>query len=134
MASSSAHEHRTSARSTYLTSMAVCPTHRVLDRLGDRWVSLLLMELAHGARRHGELARAVAGATQKMLTQTLRALQRDGLVARSVTDSMPPRVEYRLTPLGESLLPVMALVTEWAERHIDDIDTARVTYDSVTSS
>lgn len=134
MASSSAHEHRTGAGSTYLTSMAVCPTHRVLDRLGDRWVSLILKVLADGACRHGELARAVAGATQKMLTQTLRALQRDGLVARSVTDSMPPRVEYQLTPLGESLLPVMALVTQWAERHIDDIDTARVTYDSVMSS
>lgn len=133
MASSSAHEDRTGARSTYLTSMAVCPTHRVLNRLGDRWVSLILKELADGARRHGELARVVAGATQKMLTQTLRSLQRDGLVARSVTDSMPPRVEYQLTPLGESLLPVMALVTQWAERHIDDIDSARLTYDSVTS-
>lgn len=131
---SSAHEHRTGARSAYLTSMAACPTHRVLDRLGDRWVSLILKELADGPRRHGELARAVAGATQKMLTQTLRALQREGLVARSVPDSMPPRVEYRLTPLGESLLPVIAVVTQWAERHIDDIDTARVTYDSATSS
>jgi DNA-binding HxlR family transcriptional regulator len=134
MSSSSAHEHRVGARSAYLTSMAMCPTHRMLDRLGDRWVGLILKELADGPRRHGVLARAVAGATQKMLTQTLRVLQRDGLVARSVTDSMPPRVEYRLTPLGESLLPVMALVTQWAERHIDDIDTARATYDSVTSS
>ncbi|MFF5233171.1 winged helix-turn-helix transcriptional regulator [Dactylosporangium sp. NPDC000521] len=134
MVTSSAHERRAGARSTFLMSMAACPTHRVLDRLGDRWVSLILKELADGPRRHGELARAVAGATQKMLTQTLRTLQRDGLVARSVTDSTPARVEYRLTPLGESLLPVMALVTQWAERHIHDIDTARATYDAVTSS
>ncbi|BCJ63126.1 winged helix-turn-helix transcriptional regulator [Polymorphospora rubra] len=133
MAISSADERRASARSAYLMSMASCPTHRVLDRLGDRWVSLILKELADGPRRHGELARVIAGATQKMLTQTLRALQRDGLVARSVTDSVPPRVEYRLTPLGESLLPVMAMVAEWAERHIGDINTARATYDSALS-
>jgi DNA-binding HxlR family transcriptional regulator len=133
MATSNATERRAAARSAYLTSMAACPTHRVLDRMGDRWVSLIVKELTHGPRRHGELARAVAGATQKMLTQTLRGLERDGLVARSVIDSVPPRVEYRLTPLGESLLPVMAVVTEWAERHIDDIDAARTAYDSVTS-
>jgi DNA-binding HxlR family transcriptional regulator len=134
MATSSAHEHRAGARSAYLLSMAACPTHRVLNRLGDRWVSLILKELAQGPRRHGELGRVIAGATQKMLTQTLRVLQRDGLVARSVTDPMPPRVEYRLTPLGESLLPAVAVVTEWAEQHIGDIDSARATYDSVTSS
>ncbi|MFG2044547.1 winged helix-turn-helix transcriptional regulator [Dactylosporangium sp. NPDC048998] len=62
-----------------------------------------------------------------------RGLERDGLVTRSVTGSVPPRVEYRLTPLGESLLPVMAVVTEWAERHIGDIDAARTAYDSITS-
>lgn len=133
MATRNATVRRAAARSAYLTSMAACPTHRVLDRMGDRWVSLILKELTPGPRRHGELARAVAGATQKMLTQTLRGLERDGLVARSVTDAVPPRVEYRLTPLGESLLPVMAVVREWAERHIDDIDGARTAYDSVTS-
>ncbi|MEV8515142.1 helix-turn-helix domain-containing protein [Dactylosporangium sp. NPDC051484] len=130
MAISSAHERRAGARSTYLMSMAACPTHRVLDRMGERWVSLILKELAHGPRRHGELARAVAGASQKMLTQTLRGLQRDGLVARSATASVPSGVEYRLTPLGESLLPVMAVVTQWAQRHIGDIDAARTAYDS----
>lgn len=125
----SASERQAGARSTYLVSMAACPTHRLLDRMGDRWVSLILKELARGPRRHGELARAVAGATQKMFTQTLRGLQRDGLVARSATASVPPRVEYRLTPLGESLLPVIAVVTQWAERHIGDIDAARAAYD-----
>jgi DNA-binding HxlR family transcriptional regulator len=133
MATSRAAEHRAGAHSAYLMSMAACPTHRVLDRMGDRWVSLILKELACGPLRYGELARAIAGATQKMLTQTLRGLERDGLVARSVTGSVPPRIEYRLTPLGESLLPVMAVVTEWAERHIGDIDTARAAYNSVMS-
>jgi DNA-binding HxlR family transcriptional regulator len=133
MATSTAAERRAGARSAYLMSMAACPTHRVLDRMGDRWVSLLLKELADGPRRYGELARTVAGATQKMLTQTLRGLERDGLVTRSVTGSVPPRVEYRLTPLGESLLPVMAVVTEWAERHVGAIDAARKAYDSITS-
>ncbi|MEU6074295.1 helix-turn-helix domain-containing protein [Micromonospora sp. NPDC047074] len=129
MVTSSALARRAGARSAYLVSLAECPTHRVLDRLGDRWVSLILKELAGGPRRHGELTRAVAGATQKMLTQTLRGLERDGLVARSVTATVPPRVDYRLTPLGESLLPVMAVVTEWAERHIADVDAARTAYD-----
>ncbi|MEJ3744596.1 helix-turn-helix domain-containing protein [Actinomycetes bacterium KLBMP 9797] len=115
----------------YLTAMAGCPTHRVLNRLGDRWVSLILKELAGGPRRRGELGRTIAGATQKMLTQTLRVLERDGLVARTVTPSVPPRVEYRLTPLGDSLLPVLAVVTAWAERHIGDIDAARAVYDRV---
>lgn len=85
--------------------------------------------LAGGPCRHGELARALAGATQKMLTQTLRTLERDGLVARTATGGAVPRVEYRLTTLGESLLPVMAVVTRWAEEHIGDIDAARATYD-----
>ncbi|MDG4827003.1 helix-turn-helix domain-containing protein [Asanoa sp. WMMD1127] len=133
MATSRADERRAGARSAYLVSVAACPTHRVLHRLGERWVSLILKELAGGPRRHGELARAVAGATQKMLTQTLRTLERDGLVARSVTGATPPRVEYRLTPVGESLLPVLALMTEWAERHIGDIDVARATYDGASS-
>ncbi|MER7003165.1 helix-turn-helix domain-containing protein [Dactylosporangium sp. NPDC000555] len=133
MATSSTNERQAGARSAYLTSMAACPTHRVLDRMGERWVSLILKELAHGPRRHGELARAVAGASQKMLTQTLRGLQRDGLVSRSATASVPPRVEYRLTQLGESLIPVMAAVTAWAQRHIGDIDDARVAYDSAIS-
>ncbi|MCW6007017.1 helix-turn-helix transcriptional regulator [Micromonospora sp. CPCC 205371] len=129
MATSQAAQRRARARTTHLAAMTTCPTHRVLDRMGDRWVSLILKDLASGPRRHGELARSVAGATQKMLTQTLRTLQRDGLVARSATTSVPPSVHYRLTPLGESLLPVLAAVTEWAELHIGDIEAARAAYD-----
>jgi len=118
----------TDRRTAYLASMAECPTHRVLDRMGGRWVSLVLKELAAGPRHRGDLARAVAGATPKVLTQTLRTLERDGLVARTVEETVPPRVEYRLTPLGESLLPVMATVTAWAERHIGAVDAARAAY------
>jgi DNA-binding HxlR family transcriptional regulator len=89
-----------------------------------------IKELADGPHRHRELARALAGATQKMLTQTLRTLERDGLVARMVMGGASPRVEYRLTALGESLVPVMAVVTGWAEEHIHEIDAARATYDA----
>jgi DNA-binding HxlR family transcriptional regulator len=131
---SKAAERRVRDRSAYLTSMAVCPTHRVLNRMGERWVSLVFKELSGRPRRYGDLARAVAGASQKMLTQTLRVLERDGLVSRSVTESVPPAVEYRLTALGESLLPVMAAVTGWAERHIGDIDAARAAYDAARSA
>ncbi|MEV4534480.1 helix-turn-helix domain-containing protein [Asanoa sp. NPDC049518] len=90
-------------------------------------MSLILNQLATGPQHHGELGRSVAGASQKMLTQTLRALERDGLVARASGDR---RVEYRLTALGESLIPVMAAVTRWAEGHIGDIDAARASFDS----
>jgi DNA-binding HxlR family transcriptional regulator len=117
------------AKAAYLETMAGCPTYRVLDRLGERWVSLVLKELTGGTRRYGELAQAITGATQKMLTQTLRGLERDGLVARRVIGTVPPKVEYRLTALGESLLPVMAAVTAWAERHLGDIEVARTAYD-----
>ncbi|MDG9675900.1 helix-turn-helix domain-containing protein [Micromonospora sp. DH14] len=125
MATHTAAYRREQARAAYLARLANCPTHRLLDRIGDKWVSLVLKELADGPRRYGDLARAIAGVTQKMLTQTLRLLERDGLVSRVVTASVPTRVDYRLTPLGESLLPVMHVVTQWAEEHIDEIDAAR---------
>jgi DNA-binding HxlR family transcriptional regulator len=101
----------------------------VIAVLGDKWVALVLKELAAGPRRSAELARAVAGASQKMLTQTLRGLERDGLVARTVEPAVPVRVRYRLTELGRSLLPVLSAVTEWADRHAADIDLARSRYD-----
>jgi DNA-binding HxlR family transcriptional regulator len=87
-------------------AVAACPTQEVLGRLGDKWVPLVLTALRDG-RRHGELARTVAGARQKVLTQTLRGLERDGLVARTVTPGVPVRVDYALTPLGRGLLDVV---------------------------
>jgi len=116
-------------REAYLTAVAACPGHRVLDRLGDKWVSLILKELADGPRRSGELHRRLAGASRKMLTQTLRGLERDGLVARATTGGAPSRVEYRLTPLGAGLADAMAVVVAWAEAHVADIDEARASFD-----
>ncbi|MFK3984866.1 winged helix-turn-helix transcriptional regulator [Micromonospora sp. NPDC050397] len=122
-------QRREAARESHRAAVAVCPGHRVLDRLGDRWVSLLLKELGDGPRRHGELARSVAGASQKMLTQTLRGLERDGLVARTVGAGTPPQVDYRLTPLGAGLLQAMLVVVDWADRHVPEIDAARAEHD-----
>jgi DNA-binding HxlR family transcriptional regulator len=130
MVTRTAPQRRAEARADRVERMAACPTHRVLGLLGERWVSLVLKELADGSRRHSELARAIAGASQKMLTQTLRGLERDGLVSRTVTPSVPVRVDYALTPLGRGLLPIMHAVTDWAETHIGDIDTARAAADS----
>jgi DNA-binding HxlR family transcriptional regulator len=126
----SAAQRRQELAAAHQEALAGCPSHRVLGRLGDRWVSLVLKELGHGARRHSELATAIAGASQKMLTQTLRGLERDGLVSRSVTPGVPTRVDYALTPLGSSLLPVIDVVTVWAEAHIDEVDAARLRYDA----
>jgi DNA-binding HxlR family transcriptional regulator len=127
-------QRRRESREAYLEAMTGCPTHRWLGRMGDRWWCLVVKELATGSRRHAELARAVPGASQKMLTQTLRQLERDGLVSRSVSASVPPRVDYTLTELGCSLLPVLAVVTEWAQAHMADVDAARASYDRSVSA
>ena len=130
MVTRTAAQRREQRRAEHQAALAGCPTHRVLDRLGDKWVSLVLKELGAGPRRHGELARGIAGASQKMLTQTLRTLERDGLISRTVTAGVPVQVDYALTPLGLSLMPVMAAVTSWAEANIDRLDTARRNYDA----
>ncbi|GAA3386593.1 winged helix-turn-helix transcriptional regulator [Cryptosporangium minutisporangium] len=113
----------------YLTAVGACPGHRVLDRLGDKWVSLVLKELGEGPCRSGELSRTLAGVSRKMLTQTLRGLERDGLVARTTTGGAPSQVEYRLTPLGRGLREAMLVVVGWAEAHIGEVDAARAAYD-----
>ena len=106
-----------------------CPIRGVLDRIGDKWSFLLVLKLAEQPRRFGELRREVDDISQRMLTQTLRSLQRDGLIARTVFSTTPPSVEYRLTVLGQSLLtPMQALVT-WAERNQNAIKAARIKFD-----
>lgn len=130
MTTRTAEERRHQARTDHRARVAACPTTRVLDRIGEKWVALVLKELAGGPRRSGDLARAVAGASQKMLTQTLRGLERDGLVSRSVVPAVPVRVDYRLTELGRSLIPVLDTVVEWADRHVAEIDRARARHDS----
>lgn len=108
---------------------ADCPSRQVLDRIGDRWTVLVLGSLRDGSRRFTELARDVGGISQKMLTQTLRGLERDGLVRRTVHATVPVRVDYELTPLGETLRAPIAALEGWATSHMDDVVAARERYD-----
>jgi DNA-binding HxlR family transcriptional regulator len=112
-----------------------CATVReVLGRVGDKWSVLVIGMLGAGTHRFSELQRSIEGISQRMLTLTLRQLERDGLVERTVYPTIPPRVEYTLTPLGCTLLePVMALAG-WAETHRSDIETARRTFDTRRST
>jgi len=114
-------------------SAADCPVRDVLDRLGDAWSFLVVLRLADGPQRFNALKRRVGGVSQRMLTVTLRSLERDGLVSRTVYPTTPPMVEYRLTPLGESLVEPMAALTRWAARHHDSVRAARSRYDSSAS-
>lgn len=106
-----------------------CPTRQTLGRLADRWTVLLLESLATGGRRFGQLRAETAGISEKMLTQTLRSLERDGLVRRELVEDAPPGVEYRLTELGLSLLEPLQAVRAWGRQHIDEVERARVAYD-----
>ncbi|NRQ31853.1 helix-turn-helix transcriptional regulator [Nonomuraea sp. NN258] len=123
-------QRRAQARIAYDAYLADCPARQLLDRISDKWVSLVLTALADGPQRYGGLARTLAGVSQKMLTQTLRTLERDGLISRAVTPSVPVRVDYALTPLGVSLLPVMRAIKDWAETHIEQVAAARESYDN----
>ena len=109
----------------------ICPVRNVLDRIGDKWSMLLVMTLASGPRRFNQLHREIPDISQKMLTQTLRDLQRDGLVSRRVFDTKPPSVEYQLTGLGHSLIVPFGHLIEWANKSIPDIVGAREAFDAV---
>jgi DNA-binding HxlR family transcriptional regulator len=130
MATMTAKQRREQARREYDAYLADCPARQVLSTLSDKWVTLVLNALADGPRRYSELARVVAGVSQKMLTQTLRSLERDGLVARELTPAVPVRVDYELTPLGRDLLPIVRSIKTWAESHIDAIEAARAAYEA----
>ncbi len=125
MATRSAAQQRAEAREAYNAYLAECPARQLLDTISTKWVSLVLTALTDGPRRYSDLSRIIAGVSQKMLTQTLRTLERDGMVSRTITPAVPVRVEYELTALGHSLLPVMRAVKEWAEVHMDDVLAAR---------
>jgi DNA-binding HxlR family transcriptional regulator len=101
----------------------------VLDRLADKWTVLVIGQLAAGTMRFAELRRAVDGISQKMLTSTLRDLERNGLVKRQLYASVPPKVEYSLTALGGSLINKMQGLCHWAEENIDQVLRARETFD-----
>jgi DNA-binding HxlR family transcriptional regulator len=107
-----------------------CPSRAVFDRVGERWTGLVLLALEPGTQRFSELRRTIQGITQKMLTQTLRALERDGIVERRVFPTVPVTVEYELTPLGHSLSETVMVLRRWAYRHIDEIEAARARYES----
>ncbi len=107
-----------------------CPrVSQILARVGDKWSVLIVMLLAGGPRRFSEIKRMVQGVSQRMLTLTLRGLERDGLVSRKVTPSIPPRVDYALTDLGRSLIAPVQALGEWAHANRALIDTARAQFD-----
>ncbi len=109
-----------------------CPVRDVLDRVGDKWSSLLVAALAGGPRRFSALHRAIPDISKRMLTQTLRDLERDGLVERRVFATKPPSVEYRLAPLGQSLLNPLGVLITWADQHHKDIHRARKRFDAAS--
>jgi DNA-binding HxlR family transcriptional regulator len=104
-------------------------SRQVLDLLAEKWTAHILYALAYGVKRHGELKREIKGISQKMLTRTLRNLERDGLVKRTVHHVVPPRVEYALTPLDQTLSEVLKDICTWAETHFAAIEDARGAYD-----
>jgi DNA-binding HxlR family transcriptional regulator len=108
---------------------ANCPVRDVLDRVGDKWSVLILTALAEEPKRFSALNRAVGDISKRMLTQTLRTLQRDGLVDRTVYPTTPPTVDYRLTELGHSVLEPLSALIAWAEMRHDDIRAARNAFD-----
>ncbi|WTZ05895.1 helix-turn-helix transcriptional regulator [Micromonospora sp. NBC_01392] len=107
-----------------------CPSRDVLDQIGSKWAVLVLGELGrHGACRFTQLRQQLAGVSEKMLTQTLRTLERDGLLLRTVYPEVPIRVEYELTPLGQTLRGPLKALTDWSVQHIEEVLDAREEYD-----
>ena len=106
-----------------------CPVRDVLDRIGDKWLTLVLVTLANGPHRFSAAQRAIPDISKRMLTQTLRDLERDGLIARTVFPTKPPSIEYRLTPLGETILEPLTVLVQWADRSHAAIRSARQAYD-----
>ena len=109
-----------------------CRTREVLDIVGDKWSLLVVRNLSQGPRRFTELKRAIDGISQRMLTVTLRGLERDGLVTRTMYPEVPPRVEYALTPLGATLREIVGALIEWSGAHLAEVDAARARYDAQT--
>jgi len=107
-----------------------CRLRDLLDRIGDKWSLLVVELLGEGTRRFTELKRDIDGISQRMLTRTLRHLERDGLVTRTVHPVVPPRVDYELTPLGASLLDAIAPLVGWTRTHRHEVIAARAAYDA----
>jgi len=109
---------------------AKCPTRLVLNRIADKWTVLIVGVLAKETKRFGALRREIDGISQKMLTQTLRGMERDGLVNRKVYPTVPPKVEYSLTVLGRSLIGILENIRAWSETNIEQIFAAQEQYDA----
>ncbi|GAA2879545.1 transcriptional regulator [Actinoplanes cyaneus] len=143
MVTTTASQKKTQAKMEYDAFLAGCPSRKLLDRLSDKWVTLILSALGSDgshqldigcageprAMRYSELSRLLAGVSQKMLTQTLRSLERDGLISRTVTPTVPVTVSYELTELGLSLHELMRGLKSWAQTHMDEVLAHRETYD-----
>lgn len=129
-----AEARRESEAQEYNANLRECPGHQVLAVLSDKWVTLVVSALADGPLRYNQLSRIVAGASQKMLTQTVRRLEREGILRRTVTPEVPVRVDYELTDLGWNLLPLQRAIKDWAETHIHQIEEAREHYDDAAST
>jgi DNA-binding HxlR family transcriptional regulator len=106
-----------------------CRVREVLDRVGDKWSLYVIETLGGETRRFRDLRRMIDGISQRMLTVTLRGLERDGLVTRTVHPTVPPQVEYALTPMGRTLLETVCTLLRWAQEHLPEIDAARAAYD-----
>jgi len=116
-------------RKTKAGANGLCPARAVLDRIGDAWSVLVVLKLRDSNMRFNALKRDIGGVSQRMLTVTLRNLERDGLVARRVFDTVPPQVEYSLTQLGHSLAAPVAVLNDWASHNQPRISAARDVYD-----
>lgn len=130
MPTMTAAQRRAADKADYDVFLADCPSRQLLDRMSDKWVTLVLCALDDGPQRYSQLARTIAGVSQKMLTQTVRSLERDGMLTRSVTATVPVTVTYELTALGRSLLVVFAELKDWAESHMGAVLEARASYDA----
>jgi DNA-binding HxlR family transcriptional regulator len=140
-------QKRAQAKADYNAFLASCPSRQLLNRISNKWVALILAALGSDgphrseadcvdeprSMRYSELSRRLVGVSQKMLTQTLRSLERDGLVTRTVTPTVPVTVSYELTGLGLSLHDVMRDIKVWAESHMDDVLANREEYDTRTA-
>ena len=110
--------------------LSPCRAREVLQRVGDKWSMYVIDLLGQGTMRFSELHRSIDGITARMLTVTLRGLERDGIVTRTIHPVIPPRVEYDLTPMGQTLLDTIGQLVSWADSHLDEIEAARAAYDA----
>ncbi|AUN41363.1 winged helix-turn-helix transcriptional regulator [Tsukamurella tyrosinosolvens] len=134
MATTTAAQRREIERLEYDAFLAQCPSRQLLEQLSSKWVTLLLCALHERPQRYSELSREVAGVSQKMLTQTLRTLKRDGLISRDVEATVPVTVTYAITELGDSLYEVVQHLKRWAESNMPAVHRARADYDAAASA